>query len=343
MSNPTEAVNLVVATPHEDMLASIDRTVFIAPNDPVIPLTPVETLNAANQRVAQDSRRLFIIGHDAIKFANQPEQQLPNANAANLLGTLIARRQLALPSQIIEAGFLTNLPAGPTRVNQFSAAVQRLTAITDGQGQRLVHQEGYKLGIDDVIVEDLRHTAAYRKARGQVSYSSFVTYLSEGGDEPSLLDWPSLRSAKRALAETADKNLPNDVKPRFQALNRKIQALLKDDVEEKYAEILARSKAWKRTKIDDHEDEGWRSEAACLGLEPELFFPAKSYENANIKIDREAAAKAICETCSVRQQCLEVALADKEQFTGSVWGGLNAEERRELKKQRQQEARYSGV
>ena len=54
----------------------------------------------------------------------------------------------------------------------------------------------------------------------------------------------------------------------------------------------------------------------------EAFFPEKGGST------REA--KRICESCEVRQECLEYALANDERF--GIWGGLSEMERRRLRK-----------
>lgn len=54
----------------------------------------------------------------------------------------------------------------------------------------------------------------------------------------------------------------------------------------------------------------WADFANCLGVDPDLFFPARG--------DRTEEAKAVCQGCSVRAECLEYALANSEKF--GVWG-----------------------
>lgn len=71
----------------------------------------------------------------------------------------------------------------------------------------------------------------------------------------------------------------------------------------------------------------WRSKAACLTVDPELFFPIG---NTGPAIVQTAEAKAVCATCSVQQTCLQWAL-DNNQDSG-VWGGMSEEERRALKR-----------
>lgn len=72
----------------------------------------------------------------------------------------------------------------------------------------------------------------------------------------------------------------------------------------------------------------WRLEAACNGLDPELFFSSEDVENRQERREREAAAKAVCATCTVVDDCLSYALEARERY--GIWGGLTADERREL-------------
>ena len=66
----------------------------------------------------------------------------------------------------------------------------------------------------------------------------------------------------------------------------------------------------------------WERDAACLDAEPETFYPDKGGST------REA--KRICESCPVRSECLEYALANDERF--GIWGGLSERERRRLQR-----------
>jgi len=70
------------------------------------------------------------------------------------------------------------------------------------------------------------------------------------------------------------------------------------------------------------EDEGWQERALCAQTDPEAFFPEKGGST------REA--KKVCQTCEVRNDCLELALMNDERF--GIWGGLSERERRKLKK-----------
>lgn len=77
---------------------------------------------------------------------------------------------------------------------------------------------------------------------------------------------------------------------------------------------------WDRLTKSLELDQAWREEAACRGMEADLFFPEK-YCNAT-------EIKKICrEQCSVRQECLDYAL-EIEAGSG-IWGGTSARERRD--------------
>lgn len=70
----------------------------------------------------------------------------------------------------------------------------------------------------------------------------------------------------------------------------------------------------------------WREEAACLPFPAILFFGQDDNEPPADRRAREDQAKLICETCGVRVECLEYAIAAKEQY--GIWGGLTELERK---------------
>ncbi len=72
----------------------------------------------------------------------------------------------------------------------------------------------------------------------------------------------------------------------------------------------------------------WRQQAACAAADSRLFFGYQG-EGQQERRRREAAAKAICARCPVRQACAADALAHREPF--GVWGGLTESERRALR------------
>ncbi|MCO8182907.1 WhiB family transcriptional regulator [Tropheryma whipplei] len=71
----------------------------------------------------------------------------------------------------------------------------------------------------------------------------------------------------------------------------------------------------------------WRDKAACLTVNPELFFPVG---NTGAALEQIQRAKAVCARCTVANSCLQFAL-ETNQDSG-IWGGLSEEERRALKR-----------
>ncbi len=70
--------------------------------------------------------------------------------------------------------------------------------------------------------------------------------------------------------------------------------------------------------------EDWQNYANCLGVDPDLFFPERGASTKE--------AKAVCQACVVREDCLEYALENSEKF--GIWGGLSERERRRLRRAR---------
>ena len=78
----------------------------------------------------------------------------------------------------------------------------------------------------------------------------------------------------------------------------------------------------------DHE---WRDDAACSGVDDELFFPSADDEAAAM------AAKKICAMCPAQEQCLQYALATNQ--SEGVWGGMSSGDRRRLRRRIRDRAR----
>lgn len=86
----------------------------------------------------------------------------------------------------------------------------------------------------------------------------------------------------------------------------------------------------------------WLAEAACLGHEPEVFFPLEQHGTGLNPAaararhrEREEAALEVCAGCPVRERCLEEALAAPH--VHGIWGGKTAEEREVLLRKRHAE------
>ncbi|MEU5598505.1 WhiB family transcriptional regulator [Streptomyces sp. NPDC020298] len=73
--------------------------------------------------------------------------------------------------------------------------------------------------------------------------------------------------------------------------------------------------------------DNWRDHAACRHEDPDLFFPVGTTGPA---VWQERQAKAVCERCPVRDQCLDWAM-DTGQTLG-IWGGTTESERRALRR-----------
>ena len=71
----------------------------------------------------------------------------------------------------------------------------------------------------------------------------------------------------------------------------------------------------------------WREQAGCLGTDPDMFFPIGSTGPVVSEIE---AAKAVCRSCPVIEQCLRYALETNQE--SGVWGGTTEEERRRLRR-----------
>jgi WhiB family redox-sensing transcriptional regulator len=64
----------------------------------------------------------------------------------------------------------------------------------------------------------------------------------------------------------------------------------------------------------------WQEDAACYGIEPDVFFPTSEEE--------AGPALAYCSGCPIRETCLAWALKNGERY--GVWGGLTEQQRRRL-------------
>lgn len=78
----------------------------------------------------------------------------------------------------------------------------------------------------------------------------------------------------------------------------------------------------------------WRDRASCLDFDPELWFPVTREERK----DGGETARAICRSCPVRLPCLQDANVTDDHLTIGIRGGLDAEERRVLRRRERDRA-----
>lgn len=67
----------------------------------------------------------------------------------------------------------------------------------------------------------------------------------------------------------------------------------------------------------------WTSDAACKGMDADLFFPDRGESIVDVV--------AVCETCPVAEQCLAFAVENNEKH--GVWGGRSERSRRVLRRE----------
>ena len=66
----------------------------------------------------------------------------------------------------------------------------------------------------------------------------------------------------------------------------------------------------------------WRAASACLNTDPDVFFPVAVGTAAS---KQAARALRICDSCTVKRQCLDFAMRSGEK--DGIWGGTTPEER----------------
>jgi WhiB family redox-sensing transcriptional regulator len=75
-------------------------------------------------------------------------------------------------------------------------------------------------------------------------------------------------------------------------------------------------------------DTDWMAEGNCNDVPPSTFFPSDG-----VGVD---SARKICQTCPVKEPCLEYALVNR--IDHGVWGGTSERERRRILRQRRSSA-----
>lgn len=103
-----------------------------------------------------------------------------------------------------------------------------------------------------------------------------------------------------------------------------------------------RSRTLTRPASTDEHEKGadWREDAACKGTDGALFFQPDGRESVSDQANRITDAKSYCDRCPVRNQCLQTALDTGEQ--DGIWGGLDPDERRRLKRRATRKPKPAG-
>ncbi|WP_082156472.1 WhiB family transcriptional regulator [Cellulomonas sp. A375-1] len=100
------------------------------------------------------------------------------------------------------------------------------------------------------------------------------------------------------------------------------------------AELRSRTLTRQTGAVAGRYSEPWQARAACASpdVDGELFFiPSEERPGADRR-DRIETAKSICRTCPVRAECLAYAQTTRQ--NAGIWGGLDEDERAELRRQR---------
>lgn len=85
-------------------------------------------------------------------------------------------------------------------------------------------------------------------------------------------------------------------------------------------------------------DEGeWRGDAACRTMDPSIFYPVPVGNSSAVKaarrlVDPYAAARVVCASCPVADECPSFALAIRDRE--GMYGGKNPDERGRIQRQR---------
>lgn len=86
----------------------------------------------------------------------------------------------------------------------------------------------------------------------------------------------------------------------------------------------------------------WRapSSVACRGEDTSLFYKGEG-EGETARQGRTAKARALCQACCLRAECLEAAMAEERRGGGrfGIRGGLTEQERKDLQTSRTLKAR----
>ena len=74
-------------------------------------------------------------------------------------------------------------------------------------------------------------------------------------------------------------------------------------------------------------DSTWMERAACVGADPDQFFPDEEGKSSS------KSARKVCAVCPVAAQCAEFGVRNREY---GIWGGLTDKQRDEVRRLRRE-------
>lgn len=81
----------------------------------------------------------------------------------------------------------------------------------------------------------------------------------------------------------------------------------------------------------DRGDTTWMARSACIGADPEMFFPEEKGMRPH------PYARKLCTGCPVINQCLEYALRNPDEQ--GLWGGTTDRDRETIRRRRRADSR----
>jgi len=82
-----------------------------------------------------------------------------------------------------------------------------------------------------------------------------------------------------------------------------------------------------RSCCEHSESDDWRERAACIGEDPEIFFPLSDVAAPGAEA---SLARAVCRRCAVLVACRDWALEHGED--DGIWGATTAAQRRAIRR-----------
>lgn len=81
-------------------------------------------------------------------------------------------------------------------------------------------------------------------------------------------------------------------------------------------------------------DVSWQTQAACIGMDPDLFFPTPLQ---GVFTGKQAVE--VCNICPVRDSCLDYAIDQGERY--GIWGGMSERQRVTETRRRRKATRHA--